>query len=774
MRRKVIMLMLLTLLAVTGYLSARDHPQFGKGVAYLLIGDKELANKEWDLFFESYPDPALRGAFMGLLEGKDLWGVTKQFKAYLDINHRSTAALVGIALATSGMKLSTSIENLNRTIRLEPTFSSAYLCLGYEYMKQKNYPLAKAYFNKALMYLRIPEYEILLAKLYLKLGQPAEVITLLKQEADQQPDNFYFNYLVAEAYFRLNQLDDMEKYLHTALEVKPDNHEIKLLKARYLLDKDDLQMAVTVLKTLRHHEYDEEYYKTYARVLLKLKDRKCKNFLDEVFSRNHWDEDINELMGLYYLWRNQEKSNVQNWINRAILSGKPASQLKPLFPGRYQFPEYSFLPFFQVKTLRWLSDEVLLVSATKVSGDEQKLFFIQADDLKILNTLNYRGELQDIALSSDGKKIVFSTTAEEGRSIYLYGVEVADSYAKASLVFSRLLPFPAVEVGFNYSGSLAYITDSRLSKLAFDSPFSLVSEIGEKTPVYPSYPFPIYKLNFINRTIETVDVNDMKEVAKVPIESVKKYVVVYEAHQSKSSIQSLIERGRKLDLTSSEIIKIYFSKDLSSFIIYLSDLKNAFQAMIYEYNNNRLYRFDETMFIGQGNYAEIKLKDFDPQNKDILVLTKDKSRRLITFNYQSYLSLELANKVIEAYYDQNHDKYYILTERSKKSYYTETNLEIVSLKPFLRETVGVRRDLNRLLFSKGHDQVYFTTFTGEELMMDGEYRFHYVCPSVEGSPHAISPSSKKTAAFINERLFILDSLYQPSLAEQKKELEKTK
>ena len=772
MRHRVLVFMLLSILLATPYLASRDHPQFGKGVAYLLIGDKSLANKHWDLFFESYPDPALRGAFMALIEGKDLWGVTKQFKAYLDINHRSTAALVGIALATSGMKLSTSIDNLNRTVRLEPTYSSAYLCLGFEYLKQRNYPLAKAYFNKAIMNLRVPEYEILLAKLYLQLDQPAEVIKLLKQEADQQPDNFYFNFLVAEAYFHLNQLDDMDKYIQTAVEVKPFSSEAQLLKANYLVEKGDLQQALGILKTLKNQDYNEDYYKTYARVSLKLKDKKCKNYLDEVYSRSHWDKEINEMMGLYYVWRNQEKANVQNWINRAILSGSPTSRLKPLFPDKYQFPEYSSLPFFHIKALRWLSDEVLLVGAIKVSGDSEKLYLVQGDDLKILNILSYTGKLRDIALSSDGKKIVFATAAKEGRSTYLYGVEVSDSYSRCSLVFSRLLPIPSLEVGFNYTGTLAYITDSRISKLAFESPFSLVSEIGEKTPVYPSYPFPIYKLNFVNRGIETIDVNDMKEVAKVPIESVKKYAMVYEAHQSKSSIQSLIEKGRKLDLTSSEIIKIFFSNDLSSFIIYLSDLKNAFQALIYEYTNNRLFRIDETMFIGEGNYAEVRLKNFDPQKKDILVLTRDRQRRLITFNYQSFLSLELADKVIEAYFDQHHDTYYILTERSKKSYFTETNLEIVAEKPFLRETVGVRRDLNRLLFSKGNDQVYFTTFNGETLMMDGEHQFYYVCPSVEGSLHAISPTGKKTAAFINERLVILDSLYKTSLGEKKQAKEK--
>jgi hypothetical protein len=245
--------------------------------------------------------------------------------------------------------------------------------------------------------------------------------------------------------------------------------------------------------------------------------------------------------------------------------------------------------------------------------------------------------------------------------------------------------------------------------------------------------------------------------------------MIYEAHQSKNGIQNLIEKGKKLDLTSSELVKIYFSYDQSSFIIYLSDTKNAFQALIYEYFSNRLFRVDETMFIGTGNYAELELEDFDPQNKELLVLTKDKERRLIQFNYISFLGLDLADKVLESYYDRDQGMFYILSERSKKGLFTETNLEIVSKKPFFRETVGERRDLNQVLFTKDYEQVYFTTFNGELLMMDGEYKFHYVGPSAEGSLHVISPSGKKQAAYINGRLYILDSLYKPTLREKTKD-----
>jgi len=99
---------------------------------------------------------------------------------------------------------------------------------------------------------------------------------------------------------------------------------------------------------------------------------------------------------------------------------------------------------------------------------------------------------------------------------------------------------------------------------------------------------------------------------------------------------------------------------------------------------------------------------------------------------------------------------YVLTERGKKGQFTETKLEIISFKPYSREIVDSRRDLEKIYFNTIEHDVYLSTFTGEWLRLDNEYKFHYLGPSFEGCLHAISPSRKKTAAFINGRLFLVD------------------
>ena len=139
MRTAIILIVILTA-ALPGLLfSATDYTDFNKGIAYILIKDKELAVKHLEVFFNIKQDPALRVAFINLIEAND-WDVTKEFKRYLDINHRSTPALVGIALSTTDMENSTSVGNLQRAIRLDRRFSAAYLALGMEYLKPEKLP----------------------------------------------------------------------------------------------------------------------------------------------------------------------------------------------------------------------------------------------------------------------------------------------------------------------------------------------------------------------------------------------------------------------------------------------------------------------------------------------------------------------------------------------------------------------------------------------------------------------------------------------------------
>ncbi len=749
----IVLLMLLTI----NLAAQKNEDFFYKGIVYILINDPSLAAMNMERYFNVNLNPVLRGSFTLLIKG-DTTEAANRFMNYLNINPRSTHALVGVALSTADMEVSNTVEILERALRLNDRFSPPYLCLGNEYMKKKNFPQAVRNLNRALYLNNIPEYKIILGQLQILLDNPQEAIRLLKLEADNYPDNFYYSYLTAQAYFKIGDLPTAGKYIEAALEVKPDNSDAKLLLAKYLVASSELKKAAAVLKELKFPGFNKDYAKTYSQVLLELKDSSVKNHLDEIFSQDRWDNDINVLMGRYFSWQ-KDKGNVQNWIDRAILSGQTIDRLKQLFPGNYRFPEYKSIPFFAVQQIKWLADDIILLAAIKNSGEKEKIYLVDAAAMTIVKTLDFNGKFQDAFLpkidknAAESNIIIAAKDAEDIR-ISLYALKIAGKNVAMKTIFDRPQFMSAVVVGFNSLGNLAYISDAAFAKVAFESPFSQVSTLGKKTPIYPAFPAVIYQYNFNTGTLEKI--SDPEQIRIVPIREVREYFLIADAYQYNENVREYIKTGERLDLTSTEVVRTFIAKDLSAFIIYLSDLKNAFQALVYDSKHNQVKKIDETMFLGKDQYAEIKIIDFQPQDKELLVLTKDKEKRLLHFDYESYLYTRLEKGVYDVCRDHESDMTYILTERSKKKFYTETHLEVISLNPYSRIKVDSRNDLTGILFCNRAEQLVFPTYNGELLKLDESYKLQYAGPCFDQAVAAAAPGKNKQAVFINGRLFIVE------------------
>ena len=331
-------------MAIAPVFSAPKADDFSRGIVYYLIGDMELANKNLDTYFRFNPKPTVKLGFTLLLKNEK-WEATKIFSDYLESDHRSLEALTGISLAVADMKNSLAIDNLQKITRMNTVYAPAYLCLGNEFFKRKNYPAAEDNFNKGLQFSKIAEYKLLLCELYLQTGQPQKAIELIQSEADTAPANYYFAWLTARAFYQLDNWPELYVYIDRALKVKPDSKEGQLLLAQYFMKTAELKKAKKILEKLKFNYYNLEYSLTFAEVLLKLKDNDAEKYLYEVFSQNQWEPRINLLLGLYH--SKKKNANVQNWINRAILSGKNPEELKTEFPAQFNFPSYPVFSFFR-------------------------------------------------------------------------------------------------------------------------------------------------------------------------------------------------------------------------------------------------------------------------------------------------------------------------------------------------------------------------------------------------------------------------------------------
>jgi hypothetical protein len=260
----------------------------------------------------------------------------------------------------------------------------------------------------------------------------------------------------------------------------------------------------------------------------------------------------------------------------------------------------------------------------------------------------------------------------------------------------------------------------------------------------------------------------LKEVGPVdaapPIDALKKYALVSNAVSTNSEVQALVEKGQQLDLTSSEVVKIYFPQTmrttetpetLTQFIIYISDLKNAFHGVVWDQADNRAAPVDETVFLGRDNYAELEIVDFDPGKKEILVLAKNE-KDLILYNYGSQSSIRLAKGAFNVHYNRTDRMIYVLNERSDKVLFAGSGLQVLSLNPYVDKSVATKKNLVDVISCGNNSEVYFSTGDGEIVKMDGEYNFTYVGPDMDGCVYAASPSTKRTAAFINGKLWLIE------------------
>jgi hypothetical protein len=374
--------------------------------------------------------------------------------------------------------------------------------------------------------------------------------------------------------------------------------------------------------------------------------------------------------------------------------------------------------------------------------------------LKPIQSFAYEGVIQEIFAAPHLDKIIFSSTAPGNEKLYLYTLIAERNGYRLKPVVGYALNMARAQVAFNAGGTVAYVTDGSLSDMAFLSPFSTVGNLGRRQPIYPDHPIAVFSYSYAGN--RWTQVRNREALRNVPLTVVRRYFAVADACRNHPEVAKLLEKGAGLDITTSEEMKILFAADDDHFLISFSDLKNAFQAWAYDAGRNRLTRFEESMFLGEKYYADLDVVAFHPGKDEVLVLTRDKHRSLYHFNYRSLLYKKIAGSTLKAAVAPDGNTIYLLAERSKSLYFSETTLEVIRLSPFHRSRVNSRRDLEDISDCADASAVYFTTYNGELLKLDEEGKFTSRQVSLAGALHQVSPDKKKAAAFINGRIHILD------------------
>jgi len=737
-------------------LQAAEEDDLLRGIVYFLVDDHATARLFVERHFRDHPNPQVRQGYMLLLDGK-AWDATRRFRSYLEINHRSAKALVGIGLATRNTKNSNSMENFERAVRIHPKFFTGTICLGWHYQKIRNYERAMANYRTASTGSKVAEVKILLAGLHVQMGRPDLAAGLVREEADAHVDNFHFNYMTALALVNSNQNEAAGRYIQTAVEIQPHHRELGILKARYLYGKGKLAEARSLLTGLNVTDFHADYLKIYSRVLIALKEsRRARPMLYQLFRELPWDVDINLLMGQYVqAFDSGNAQQCRHWMRRAILAGAGQKDVAGVFAENLVLDPLSAISFFSVRAMTWPAAEYLVLVGKRSSGASEQLFVVDAEKMRIAATFGFSGRFHGFHRFRKDGGVFFSTTQVGGDRTFLYLLDLDPPGIRSRLLTPKPLPLPSIILATNADGSLVYVTDSRLEQLAFASPFAVTSQLGHKTPLYPDCPFPVLMLN--RRIGRWTQLKSEQMLDAVPIPSWTRYRLVQRALRKSRAVDKLIRRGMEFDISSPEIVRIMVAQDNQTLLLYLADLENAFQAVIYNASTGDTVHCDQRMFLSGKSFADVDVKGIDPQRSRILLVTRDKDREAILFHYRSRLYLRLGGGVLDTRIDPGWQRLYLLREIGNRMHAVETRLDRVNILPYVVRNLTPRSNLTRLVSVNALGEVEAFTYDGERVRIHShdQEQVEYLGVSLEGALHAFSPDRGFQAAFINGRLMRL-------------------
>lgn len=749
-REKKAAIFFIIILAIGGLGVSGDD--FDVGLTYYLLNDLESARPYFNRFFVNTNNQRVADAYVELFKDKT-WEAAERFKRYLEMNHRSLIAIIGMSLSTRHLRNSTSLETLDRALRLHPRSPSVQVAMGFEYFTRKDYPKAEGYFARGLTYGKEDVYKIPLGYLFIEMNEPREALNMAEKGALADKKNFHFNYLAAKAHYQLNNWSAVGPFIQNAIQAKPRHVESRLLWARFLVNQNRSAEARDVLKGMQVDGYQVEYEKIMAEILFNLQDRQAYGKMVEVLIQSPWDKDINRMMGLHHL-RAAKGENIQHWINRALIAGNSEVEIKALFPAKYQIQAPFELPFFNVTALAWMDDQYLIIGGKRKSGDRDQVFILDSKTGRIASSQPVSGDILQIKTSGKNSDWAFiNTVGTENQSTYVYMMVRKGNSFSCRPIQSGPYRMADIVAAFSRDDQRFYFVSRNLTEALYQAPFMAYDAQFQRRPLFPSLPIPVYSVNKKNGSVTQVKASG--QLAELPIKALRDYALLAQAFKQDESIRSTITEGFSIDLAASRTVRAFCNDASDGAVVYTTDVeaKRGFDAILYSTRDRSSIRLNETAFMGKNRYAEVEVVRYDPGTQDLTVRTLGENKELIQHQIKGKMTRILGEKLIDSVYWAGNNSLYFLIEKKQKLFEKETQLFQVSLKPYSKDRVKKREDIIKIQKAANGQGLEFVTFNGEILTLDLENEFSYQRPALNTLLHAVSPGGSR-GAFVNGRILV--------------------
>ncbi len=233
---------------------------YSLGMVYLMQGELQKAKELIEILdysIESYKQLILKGFYKA--KSGDIEGALKDYEKVLSktegVDTVIVLTLMGDAFLKKGL-WDNAIEQYNKALSIDRTFSAAYYGIGISYIAKRNIQLAFEYLEKALLYAPNNIFALSdLADLILIKKENAEKALIYAKRAIEKSPPFYQPYLtMGNVLLALGREKDADKFYVEALKRRMPEYIVPFSKTRIYWLKGDREKVKHYLSELQKYK----------------------------------------------------------------------------------------------------------------------------------------------------------------------------------------------------------------------------------------------------------------------------------------------------------------------------------------------------------------------------------------------------------------------------------------------------------------------------------------------------------------------------------------
>ncbi len=692
-------------------LSKKDYTYY-KMISYYLVGENDTAKEYFSEFKNFITDKRVVSGYEYLLSG-DKYSASNTFYPITTSRERSLYSIIGYSLSIGDYSPYNEEYFIELAYDLYRRRSIVYAVYGWFYLKEGDLLSANELIRKAIRINPLPEYYILLSKVFRIREIESKELESLEIALKKGVKSKIAVRRIIELYFKkkeykkvINTLDEYGHFLS-----KTTFYALKLKAMRFL---GDLEGGRSFLKSIE----DENWEVLMEKGIFEFLEGDYKKAY-RTFKKVEKDITLNKEGAYYYglsLYK-LKKSEYSRWLLRAYILGiKDLSK----FPKDFQLSDGVFSILGSVirqkimvfKGAHWIDDDSFLLWGRLKGGGKNFIYLFKNGRLK--KKILFDKIILDVSSFKDLVAVVSKEKRKELSTVVV--LKLPELKILANL---RIQPLNW-RVQFSKNGDGVYVYDLSYEKAIYESPFSYSESLTEEINLYEKFSlkgFVFYRKGRGFRRVEERDIRNFKILSD--------YEAIFSFKEKFEKLKELIKETARAGFLSDK--KLKFSLKEKSLFALFSTKENIFELFKFFDEGTFYYRAKKSVKPDLYELLEIASENFvllSGTNNLVLVdVKKGKAWRL---------SKELVKikkgKNIVAYIESKKQRPYVFDYHRFKAKRVSNKKKFTDILITKLNTLFFVRDEMELFKFNGKELVYSAPFFRSfyfKLSPDGEKMLFY-------------------------------------------------